>query len=63
MRLYLTRAGRRIVEETVPRLVTHEEAMTAALTPDERALLDHLLTKTILDQSSWPQSIDKGRHS
>ena len=60
MRLYLTRAGRRVVEETVPRLVAHEKAMTAALTSDERALLAHLLTKTILGQSTWPQTIDKG---
>lgn len=62
MRLYLTPAGLRLVEETVPRLVAHEEAMTAALTHDERTLLDHLLTKTILGQSSWPSTIDKGRH-
>jgi len=60
-RLYLTRRGRRIVDETVPRLVAHEKAMFAALAPEEQKLLDHLLTKIILHQSNWPTDVEKGR--
>lgn len=55
--LHLTRTGRRIVEETVPLLVAHEEAMLAALTPPEQATLEALLTKLVLSKSHWPTTI------
>lgn len=55
--LYLTRSGRRIFEDTVPRLVAREQAMAAALTPAEQQQLNHLLTKIILSKSNWPATV------
>lgn len=55
--LHLTRTGRRIVDETVPLLVAHEEAMLAALTPAEQATLEALLTKLVLSKSQWPSTV------
>jgi MarR family transcriptional regulator, temperature-dependent positive regulator of motility len=52
--LYLTRSGRKIFDETVPRLVAREQAMAAALTPSEQQTLNRLLTKIILNKSQWP---------
>ena len=58
-RLYLTRQGRRIVDETVPVLVEHEQAMLAALSTDEARTLQQLLTKIVLNQSAWPTRINQ----
>jgi MarR family transcriptional regulator, temperature-dependent positive regulator of motility len=55
--LYLTRSGRRIFEDTVPRLVAREQAMAAALTPSEQQMLNRLLTKIILSKSNWPATV------
>jgi DNA-binding MarR family transcriptional regulator len=55
--LYLTRAGRKIVAETVQLFVTREEAMAAALTPAEQQQLERLLTKIILYKSRWPETV------
>jgi DNA-binding MarR family transcriptional regulator len=55
--LYLTRSGRRIFEDTVPRLVAREQAMAAALTPAEQQQLNRLLTKIILSKSNWPATV------
>jgi DNA-binding MarR family transcriptional regulator len=55
--LYLTRSGRKIFEDTVPRLVAREQAMAAALTPTEQQVLNRLLTKVILSKSQWPATV------
>ena len=55
--LYLTRSGRKIFEDTVPRLVAREQAMAAALTPAEQRELNRLLTKIILSKSNWPATV------
>lgn len=56
-RLYLTRRGRRVVDETVPLLVKREEAMLAALSRDEMRALNQLLTKIVLHHGAWPKRI------
>jgi DNA-binding MarR family transcriptional regulator len=58
--LYLTRSGRKIFDETVPRLVAREQAMAAALTPSEQQVLNRLLTKIILSKSQWPATAGQG---
>jgi MarR family transcriptional regulator, temperature-dependent positive regulator of motility len=55
--LYLTRLGRRILNETVPLLVAREQTMASALTAAEQKLLKQLLTKIIQDQTSWPTRV------
>jgi len=55
--LYLTRSGRKIFEDTVPRLVAREQAMADALTPAEQRELNRLLTKIILGKSNWPATV------
>ena len=55
--LYLTRSGRKIFEDTVPRLVAREQAMAAALSPAEQRELNRLLTKIILSKSNWPATV------
>jgi len=55
--LYLTRSGRRIVDETVPQFVAREHAMAAALTPAEQKVLNQLLTRIILGKSQWPATV------
>jgi DNA-binding MarR family transcriptional regulator len=57
--LYLTRSGRRIFDDTVPRLVAQEQAMVAALTPSEQQALNRLLTKIILNKAQWPTTVGK----
>ena len=57
--LYLTRSGRRIFDDTVPRLVAREQAMVAALTPSEQQVLNSLLTKIILNKAQWPTTVGK----
>ena len=61
--LYLTRSGRRIFEDTVPRLVAREQAMAAALTPAEQQELNRLLTKIILEQIATGRQPSERRHS
>jgi MarR family transcriptional regulator, temperature-dependent positive regulator of motility len=58
MRLYLTRQGRKIVDETVPVFVSHEHAMFAALTVGERKSLKQLLTKIVVNHQAWPTRIN-----
>jgi MarR family transcriptional regulator, temperature-dependent positive regulator of motility len=58
MRLYLTRQGRRIVDETIPALVKHEAQMFAPLSAQEQELLKQLLTKIVLSHETWPTRID-----
>jgi DNA-binding MarR family transcriptional regulator len=55
--LYLTRSGRRIFQDTLPRLVAREQAMAAALTTAEQQTLNRLLTKIILSKSEWPATV------
>jgi DNA-binding MarR family transcriptional regulator len=57
--LYLTRSGRRIFDDTVPRLVAREQAMVAALTPSEQQVLNGLLTRIILNKAQWPTTVGK----
>ena len=57
--LHLTRPGRRIVEETVPTFVAHEQAMASALTPAEQHTLNRLLTKIIQGKANWPTDVQK----
>jgi DNA-binding MarR family transcriptional regulator len=57
LRLHLTRRGRRIVDETVPELVRHEQAMASAITPEERRTLEQLLTRIVLAHKTWPTRI------
>lgn len=52
--LYLTRSGRKIVDETVSLFVSREQAMASALTSAEQQTLNRLLTKIILNQPQWP---------
>jgi MarR family transcriptional regulator, temperature-dependent positive regulator of motility len=59
LHLYLTRQGRRIVQDTVPLLVAQERAMLSALTADEQRMLNHLLTKITLNHQHWPTRISK----
>lgn len=55
--LYLTRTGRRIIDETVPLFVAQEKAMIAVLSNDEQRTLNHLLTKIVLNQNTWIKRI------
>ena len=55
--LYLTRTGRRIIDETVPLFVAQEKAMIAVLSGDEQRTLNHLLTKIVLNQNAWIKRI------
>jgi MarR family transcriptional regulator, temperature-dependent positive regulator of motility len=57
LHLHLTQRGRKIVAETVPVLVRHEEAMFAALSVNEQKVLKNLLTKIVLSQMTWPTRI------
>lgn len=57
-RLYLTEAGRRILDETVPMLMAREEVMLETLNAEERETLNYLMTKLILNQAAWPTRID-----
>jgi MarR family transcriptional regulator, temperature-dependent positive regulator of motility len=59
LHLYLTRQGRKVVDATVPALVRHEQAMFAKLSAAEQNTLKHLLTKIVLDHSSWPADIER----
>ena len=56
-RLYLTRQGRRIVTDTVPKFVAQEQAMIGALSAAEQQTLNQLLTKIVLSQNAWPTRI------
>lgn len=58
-RLYLTRRGRRIVDQTVPVLVEHERAMVSALSSAEHTVLKRLLTKIVVNHSAWPTRIQQ----
>lgn len=57
--LHLTRAGARVVGETVPLFVAQEKAMAAALTPAEQSTLHRLLTKLILNKDTWPTTVNR----
>ena len=61
--LYLTRAGRAVMDRTVPLLVAHERSMAAALTETEQSQLDHLLTKVILGHSGWLKDFNEVENS
>ena len=61
--LYLTRQGRRIVDDTVPVLVEHERTMLASLSAEEARTLQKLLTKIVLNQNAWPTRITQERNS
>ncbi len=56
--LFLSDAGRAIVDKTVPELVERERMMAEALTMQERATLATLLTKIILNAGKWPAEIN-----
>ncbi|WP_342359446.1 MarR family winged helix-turn-helix transcriptional regulator [Terrarubrum flagellatum] len=55
--LYLSASGKAIIKDTVPRLVAREQLMAHALTPDEQATLESLMTKIILKAGDWPAEI------
>ena len=55
--LFLTRAGRTLMDKTVPLLVALEQDMADVLTDAEMTQLDHLLTKVILNQGKWAKHI------
>jgi len=57
--LYLTRQGRKVVSETVPAFVEHEQAMLAALSTEESRALHQILTKIVLSQKAWPTRINQ----
>ena len=61
--LYLTRQGRRIVDDTVPVLVEHERTMLASLSAEEARTLQKLLTKIVLNQNAWPTRITQERNT
>lgn len=56
--LFLTRAGKSVVDETVPIFVAHEQSMTAALTNAEQSELERLLTKVILGRARWLERLN-----
>ncbi|MEQ1614749.1 MAG: MarR family winged helix-turn-helix transcriptional regulator, partial [Hyphomicrobiaceae bacterium] len=58
-RLYLTRQGRRIVTDTVPKFVAQEKAMIGVLSGAEQQTLNRLLTKIVLSQNAWPTRIEQ----
>jgi DNA-binding MarR family transcriptional regulator len=55
--LHLTARGRRILDETVPRMVGRERTMLAGLTPGEQQQLSALLAKLVVDSPRWPVHI------
>jgi DNA-binding MarR family transcriptional regulator len=55
--LHLTARGRRILDETVPRMVGRERTMLAGLTPRERRQLSALLAKLVVDSPRWPTHV------
>lgn len=57
--LRLTRAGRRVVAETVPLFVAQEKAMAAVLTAAEQSTLERLLTKLIVNKDAWPTTVKR----
>ncbi|PZU91254.1 MAG: MarR family transcriptional regulator [Chelatococcus sp.] len=56
--LFLTGAGRRIFDETMPVMVRQQETMLSALDDDEQRLLRQLLDKLVLASPGWPTEID-----
>jgi len=52
--LYITKEGRRIVDQAMQPMVERESAMVSALTPAERLMLSELLAKVVVDAPSWP---------
>jgi DNA-binding MarR family transcriptional regulator len=56
--LRLTKRGRAIVEKTTPLFVEQEKAMAAALSEREQLQLRQLLTKIVLNQTTWPTRIE-----
>ncbi len=58
--LYITGAGRQILDETVPLMMAREEALLDVLSIEERETLNHLMTKMILSKTTWPTRLDNG---
>lgn len=54
--LRLTPAGRDLVAAHMAPMIERERAMLATLTPAERALLNELLAKMVVDSANWPQA-------
>lgn len=52
--LRLTAAGRDLVSAYMAPMIERERVMLASLTPAERAMLDELLAKMVVDSSNWP---------
>ena len=52
--LRLTQAGRDLVATYMAPMIERERVMLAALTPAERAMLNDLLAKMVVDSANWP---------
>ncbi|OJY36134.1 MAG: hypothetical protein BGP06_04180 [Rhizobiales bacterium 65-9] len=56
--LFLSAAGRAVIEESVPHLVAREKMMASVLSLQEQATLSRLMTKIILNADQWPAEIN-----
>lgn len=55
--LTVTARGRRILDETLPPMLAHEQAMLAGLSAAEQRRLGQLLAKLVVDSPRWPTQI------
>jgi DNA-binding MarR family transcriptional regulator len=56
--LRLTRAGRRILDETVALMVERERLMLASLSREEQRTLSKLLARIVIRSPNWPSTIE-----
>jgi DNA-binding MarR family transcriptional regulator len=52
--LHLTAESRRILDDSVPPMVGHEQRMLSGLTKNEQETLSKLLAKLVVDSTNWP---------
>ena len=56
--LTLTKAGRDLFEEALPRFVGYEKLMLGALTKQEQRTLSDLMAKMVLASPAWPDTVE-----
>jgi DNA-binding MarR family transcriptional regulator len=56
--LWLTAAGRHMVEAAMPLMLARQNRMLASLSPAERVTLSELLGRLVFDSPGWPGGLD-----
>lgn len=60
--LRLTADGRRVLDETVPKMIERERRMLAGLDRTEQRTLSRLLARLVTDSPNWPTQIAPKEH-